>query len=280
MSPYATPQRWIIRGIIAFMLVCIPLYLVYWAFREGELFHPPESTSPKTDTCRNYTYLDTLASDTTPVWGYRFVITGDFDGDRKVDTLTEHFLDGHTHQETNKFYNGLPDYSKLVNMTTRKEPICILSCHHTSIDTLTVIAGGFHFGLLYLKNEGDLNGDGTDEVSYVVNAADYSSLNTWHIVTYQNRKWKRLYQFDIWEWQLPELPITTTHYGLFGFDNIEVNDTDIQQITQQKDSLHTFHGLVKKIKTNLIQVVYRRMDEEIELDTMLVDLRKLQKKTK
>jgi len=41
-----------------------------------------------------------------PVFGYRFSITGNFDGDEKKDTLTEHFFSGIDHKETNKFYEN------------------------------------------------------------------------------------------------------------------------------------------------------------------------------
>ena len=58
-------------------------------------------------------------------------------------------------------------------------------------------------GIDFVKNEGDLNGDGTDEISYVVNWLDQSTLNRVHIATYQEESWKILQTFSIRETVLP-----------------------------------------------------------------------------
>jgi hypothetical protein len=48
-----------------------------------------------------------------------------------------------------------------------------------------------------LENLGDVYGGKGDELGYVVNWADYSNTNTYHIITLLNGKWRELYQFDI-----------------------------------------------------------------------------------
>lgn len=206
-----------------------------------------------------------------PVFGYRFIIDGDFDGDGKQEKLIEHFYSLKTNQETNKFYDGLSDYGDLVTLTIDKNPFSFITCDNSNIDTLSIWAYGQLLGISYLKNEGDLNGDGTDEVSYVVNWADWSSCNTWHIVTYKNKQWKKLYSFPMWDWQLPDLPETINNYGLFGLQDkiINTSNDSINKILEK--DLMEFPGLVKKIGNSKIQIIY--MNSESMEDSMIVDLR-------
>lgn len=207
-----------------------------------------------------------------PVLGYRFIITGDFNGDGKNEKLIEHFISGIDNKETNKFYEGLTDFDQLVTLTINKEPISFLISDNKLIDTLQIFSGGQLLGLSYVKNEGDLNGDGTDEVSYVVNWADWSNHNIWHLVTYKENKWKEIYSFPIWDWQLPNLPETFNQYGLFGLENkIIITKNNNVNMELEKELLE-FKGLVKKIKTNKIQIIFK--NHEAEMDTMIVNLKK------
>lgn len=209
-----------------------------------------------------------------PVFGYRFIIEGDFDGDGKKEKLTEHFMSGLDKKETNKYYDAVEDYGDMVDMTIKKEPVSYVLSENTAIDTLKIHSGGQLFGISYLKNEGDLNGDGTDEVSYVVDWADWSNLNSWRIMTYKKGKWKELLSFSIWDWQLPNLPEANNKYSLFGSEGKAiVSDTANVRLTRE---LKEFKGLVKKIKTNKIQVIYRT--EEADMDTIVLNLKHLPKK--
>jgi len=205
------------------------------------------------------------------VFGYRFVITGDFDGDGKIEQLIEHYFSLRDNKEANKFYEGLEDYADAVGLAVEKNAYVFLSSDNPLIDTLRIAKGGQVFGISYLKNEGDLDGDGGDEISYVIDWADGSNLNTWYIMTYKNGKWEELYSFPIWDWQLPNLPYMTNKYGLFGTEGkfvIPKNDT-INALIEKE--LCEFEGLVKKIKTNKIQIIYR--NDETEVDTMIVNLK-------
>ncbi len=203
-----------------------------------------------------------------PVWGYRFVITGDFNGDGKRDTLTEHYFSGITHKETNKFYDNA-DYDYDWEMTHRQKSYLFISCNDPAIHKLDV-AKGNNFGLLYLKNEGDLDGSGTDEISLVRNNADFSSLNEYSIMTYKNNKWVALYWFPIWEWQLPQLPEASNQYGLFEIDGVTITNSDTTNQRLLKE-LTSFSGLAKKVRKNKIQIIYR--SKEISVDTIIVKLK-------
>jgi hypothetical protein len=126
-------------------------------------------------------------------------------------------------------------------------------------------------GLSYLKNEGDLNGDGGDEISYVGNWADWSSCNTWHIMTYKNNKWKELYSFPMREWQLPDLPGTFNQYGLFGLQDKVINTTNDSANLMLEKQLIEFPGLVKNLGRNKIKVYF--FNDEASLDSAVVKLR-------
>ncbi|MEO3403613.1 hypothetical protein AAFN85_06900 [Mucilaginibacter sp. CAU 1740] len=210
---------------------------------------------------------DTVTKKPRPVFGYRFVISGDFDGDGKPEKLIERFHDGITDKETNKFYEADYDYSH--NMAFKRKTHSFLECDKPSVNRLEINSGG-SFGLLYLKNEGDLNGDGNDEVSYVTNNADWSSLNSYTILTYKHGKWNTLYWFPIWEWQLPPLPEAANAYGIAGIDQIVVikSDTTNQRLLKE---LVAFKGLAKKISNKKLQIIYR--SPEISEDTIIVNLK-------
>lgn len=98
-------------------------------------------------------------------------------------------------------------------------------------------------GVDFMKNEGDLNGDGTEELSYVPGLADYSSRNRWYIMTWQHHQWRELYSFPISEIQLPY---------------------------PHEDSLRHFKGLVRKLGKKHIELIY--INEDADWDTMIIHL--------
>lgn len=208
-----------------------------------------------------------------PVFGYRFHIEGDFDGDGNTEVLTEHFFDGNTHKETNKFYSGL-SYEELVERTLAKAPYSFATCNNPAIDTVHFARKEQLLGLSYLKNEGDLNGDGTDEISYVINWADWSNVNTCHVSSFKNGQWVSLYSFAIRDWQLPNLPETIRKHGPLGLKDMQAiphKATFDQENQEAHDTVwNNFEGLIKPVAKNVIQVIY--MNQEAITDTMLVDL--------
>lgn len=123
----------------------------------------------------------------TPVFGYRFSLIGDFNGDTIKDTLFEKVTSLDTNKEINKYYEEI-EYDDLVEVTIKKNPSVSLVSNSSKIKTFDLDISGQIFGFSFLKNEGDLNGDGTDEISYVSDYADFSSLNRMVIITYKNNK--------------------------------------------------------------------------------------------
>jgi hypothetical protein len=240
-----------------------------------------EGTSPdsiethnKTTESRLQEVLHSIPKDVKPVFGFRFVISGDFNGDHKKEQLIEHYFSGMDHKESNKFYDNLSDFEQLVVLSTEKKPFSFLSSDNKEIDTLKIHSGDQLLGLLYLKNEGDLNGDGGDEISYVINWADWSNVNTCHIMTYHQHQWKELYSFGIWDGQLPDLPDTFDQYALFGLAHRDLHSDNDTLNERVMNELKSFGGLIRKIQKNKIQVIGH--NEEAELDTMLVELKSVQ----
>ena len=206
------------------------------------------------------------------IFGHRFVISGDFDGDGKPENLAEHYYSRRDKKESYKFYDNVEEDWLVWDSIKRKRPYSFALSDNKNIDTLRISQVPQLYGIAYLKNEGDLNGDGTDEVSYVASYADMSSMNTWHIVTYKNNKWKDVYSFTMWDWQLPELPGFVNVYGYFGHEkvvNVSDNDTLNQRLERE---LKAFPGLVKSVGKNRVEVIYNK---EGDVDTITVSLKRL-----
>ncbi|HTB52214.1 MAG TPA: hypothetical protein VK718_05495 [Ferruginibacter sp.] len=204
-------------------------------------------------------YISTLK----PIFGYRFVVTGNFKGDGKTDTVTEHYFDTEKNKETNKYYDSIDFDTQMAIAIMYKSPYSFITCSDHSIDTLSVCKGGQLFGLSYLKNEGDLNGDGTDELSYVIDYADYSAINTCHLVTYKNGRWKELYSFEIRDWELPGLPDAQTNYGLFGIDSLHAGSSNDSLNKQAEKELKEFSGFIVRSGKGKIKVHTFNEGEEV-----------------
>lgn len=57
-----------------------------------------KNDTPQQDSAKHKNYiektLETIPENLKPVFGYRFILTGDFDGDGKMEKLLEHFFSG------------------------------------------------------------------------------------------------------------------------------------------------------------------------------------------
>ena len=205
----------------------------------------------------------------SPIFGYRFSITGDFDGDGRRETMYERFLSRRTDKETVKFYAGL-EYDKLVEYNAWKRPLTIVTSKNNIIDTLKISDDPQSLGLAWLKNEGDLNGDGGDEVSYVPNWADWSETNTCHLMTYSGGKWHELVELDIRDWMIPELPGLYTEENMCGITaQTPVKNLDSLNRLMEKQLLN-FPGFFKKIRKNRVRAIF--INSELMEDTVEMEL--------
>ena len=205
-----------------------------------------------------------------PIFGYRFRITGDFDGDGKRETLRERFLNGWTGKEADKYYAGM-EYNDFVIYNGNRRPMTIITSGNKAIDTLKIDDSRQSLGLAWLKNEGDLNGDGGDEVSYIPNFADWSETNTCHLMTYSGGTWHKLMEVDVREWMLPELPGVMVESSMFGVTSqTPANDTDSLNRVLEKELLR-FPGFFRKVRKNRVRVIHINLD--IQEDTVEVELK-------
>lgn len=141
----------------------------------------------------------------------KLIITGDFDNDKKIDTLKESFISSINGKETNKYADI--EYDSLVAWTIKKRPICRLIS--TNLTPLEINKDNDQlFGLSYLKNEGDIDNDGADEVGLVVDWADWSNVNHYRIYTYKENKWIQLFNFEIRDYDIDDLKNNKKSQGL------------------------------------------------------------------
>lgn len=198
-----------------------------------------QDTSVQKDSSYREKLLASIPKDAQPIMGYRFIIKGDFDGDGKKETITERYISASDGRETNKWYDSTVFFEQLVELILNKEPISFIVSDNTKIDTLYISKGGQVFGLSILKNEGDLNGDGRDEIGYLGDWADWSSMNSYHILSFTKAGWKEIYSFEARDWYAPEMPdIRPGDWGRPIYLNI--------------DTVKTFERVVKKIKNGWI----------------------------
>lgn len=195
--------------------------------------------------------------------GQRFRVIADVNGDGRPDTLVERYIDAKSGQEIDKFILGA-DHDSLLIRVFGLNPVCFVSCSEIKVRPLVI--GKSSFGLALLRNEGDLNGDGRDEIGWVGHWADFSNLNTYHIATWTTQGWKELAAFAIWEWQLPELPGSHREFGLAGQTDLHLIDSAPAPNADVR--------LVHAHSPDSIKVI--GMSEEAMLDTMIIPLAPLQ----
>ncbi len=70
-------------------------------------------------------------------------------------------------------------------------------------DELTPLKLDGDLGVYFLINEGDLDGDGGDEISFMTVYRDFSNLNYYRIWTYKDTKWKELFCVLVHEFDCP-----------------------------------------------------------------------------
>jgi hypothetical protein len=66
-----------------------------------------------------------------------------------------------------------------------------------SVDTFIVTKESQQNGLRNFVRLGDLNNDKSDEFGYIINWADFSNLNTFHVLTIKENKFEELFSFKI-----------------------------------------------------------------------------------
>ncbi len=121
-------------------------------------------------------------------------ITGDFDGDGKIDTLCQNTINELTKQPIDSFpdsqWNSIENYFGLMNSDVQ------LFMSNKPNDTLHLGAGG---SLYCLINIGDNNKDNKDEIAVVVDYYDFTNISTCVIYSLCGNKWNEIKSFKVFE---------------------------------------------------------------------------------
>ena len=126
----------------------------------------------------------------------RLSIIGDFDGDKIKDTIFESYISSLTKRECPKSFDT-EDFEKDIELIINQKPITRIYSNIVGIDTLIVSTETQQTGIDWFSNLGDLNADGTEEFGYIINWADYSNINTFHIMTIKGKYFKELLTFKV-----------------------------------------------------------------------------------
>lgn len=156
-----------------------------------------------------------------PIMGYRFLVTGDFNGNGKQDTLVEHYTDSLRIKEVAK-YDAAFDYFDSWFLADRLLKQSFLCSTDSSIQKLE---GGV-LGFIYVENCGDVTGDGVDDLFVVPHHGGGSNCVSGFIYTLQNKAWKNTFVIYVWQWQFPDTPNAAMSHGLFGSFDIGCTSND------------------------------------------------------
>lgn len=127
----------------------------------------------------------------------KLYVVGDFNGDKKQDTVFQHNYSKLTRQEIERSADPFQNpWDTVVEWFYHQQADVYLTMNKGNQDTLHL---GVAQGLYCLINIGDNNADGKDEMALVIDYLDYSRVNSCKIVALCNDHWEVLKQFDIHE---------------------------------------------------------------------------------
>jgi len=127
----------------------------------------------------------------------RLKISGDFDGDGITDTAYESYISELTGKETFKTLDST-DWERNVELIIKNKPVCRIYSNINFTATYVLTKEYQQRGVFLFENLGDLNNDKGDELGYIIDWANNSNLNTYHILTlFKNKKWMELFNFPI-----------------------------------------------------------------------------------
>lgn len=138
----------------------------------------------------------TVAKDPIKQFGKRYIITGDFNGDRVTDTIRELYVSSITGEEIDKIQDTV-DWENNFEMIIKLKPETYLKCSIKNMKAFVVSDDPQSAGVYNLSNLGDLNDDGTDEFGYQPAHNDFSSMNRYYIMTIKNKLFKELFSFEM-----------------------------------------------------------------------------------
>lgn len=127
----------------------------------------------------------------------KLFVTGDFDGDKKRDTLYQHNYSRLEKKEIDFAPDPMKvEWDEVIQWFYEQESDVNLKLNKKNAEVLHL---GIAQGLYCLITIGDTNKDGKDEIVLVTDRCDLSRVNTCAIYTLCKGKWQLLKEFDIFE---------------------------------------------------------------------------------
>ncbi len=132
----------------------------------------------------------------------KFFIVGDFDGDKKSDTLYEHIVNKRTGVAIDSFPGvnfdelGNAGTEKYVDWIDKHNVDLYLALNNRKYDSLPLGASG---GLYCLINMGDNNTDGTDEIALVTAMPGFMRKEYCDIYTLCGSQWVKLKSIRLYD---------------------------------------------------------------------------------
>lgn len=124
-------------------------------------------------------------------------VWGDFEGDKKVDTIFQQNFSNLEKKEIDFAPNPMKtDWEEVIKWFCNQDADVNLKLNQNNDNILHL---GIAQGLYCLINIGDNNKDGKDEIAFVIDKLDDSRTNTCKIYTLCNDKWTLLKEFGILE---------------------------------------------------------------------------------
>ncbi len=147
-----------------------------------------------------------------PVLGERLSIVGDFNADRKPDTLKEEYISQVTNQETYKDYQEMNFRDKLtddecmmltdtlMSLIAAQKPLVRLKPTNNDLPVLTMPYFCNLTGIAYLINVGNINHQAGDELAIVTSSIRFAgATNDCHIYSFSKNGWKEVFTFAVRE---------------------------------------------------------------------------------
>jgi hypothetical protein len=183
--------------------------------------HAPSSTDQEKSPVY-YQYLDSDSVNFDPkahwhikdsAFGSRYIIIGDFDGNKVNDTLVERFLDSLTFEEKYK-YSPVEDFIELQEFDH-------ISSIHDPNKKIADFTFKSNLGLAFVEVLPDINENGKQEIGYVSYFAQQSINFKYCIIECINNEWVEIHSFMVKEWDLPYPTVEKHFYGTIGKINIK-----------------------------------------------------------
>lgn len=148
----------------------------------------------------NYRIDDVL--ETMPKYEYQEYVAGDFNGDRKADTLTVAFISRINNRPI--VIDTALSYDSLITTVVNKKPLLQLMA--LGWRPLVLKPGNDHvLGVDLLKNIGNINKIPGDEIAVIVQGADWSNSNVCLIYSYNKQHWIKIKTIEIREENLKDI---------------------------------------------------------------------------